>query len=60
VIGKALATVKDMGLVTRGKALVLHDSNISNGKGMQDWVLRLVDVGAKDSTEAPWNYQVHS
>ena len=44
VIAAALAKVKKMGIVEGGKALVLHDSDISDGDEMSDWVLRLVDV----------------
>ena len=46
VIQAALARVRAMGIVTSGRALVLHDSDISDGEEMSDWVLRLVDVDA--------------
>lgn len=45
VIAVALQQVRAKGIISddpEGKALVLHDSDITDGEEMQDWVLRLV------------------
>ena len=47
VIAASITKVKRMGIVQSGKALVLHDSDITDGDEMMDWVLRLVDIDSE-------------
>ena len=44
VIAEALAKIKGLGIATSGKAVVLHDADITDKAEMSDWAMRIVDI----------------
>lgn len=44
VIAGALERIKEMGIASDGRAVVLHDVDITDNHEMSDWVLRVVGI----------------
>eukprot|EP00658_Telonema_sp_P-2_P032778 TRINITY_DN24188_c0_g1_i1.p1 TRINITY_DN24188_c0_g1~~TRINITY_DN24188_c0_g1_i1.p1 ORF type:complete len:588 (-),score=164.58 TRINITY_DN24188_c0_g1_i1:296-2059(-) len=56
VIDHTLRKVRKMKIATRGRAIVVHDSDIMDGAEMTDWVMRMLDVNPKPTVMTSMDY----
>eukprot|EP00658_Telonema_sp_P-2_P016878 TRINITY_DN16535_c0_g1_i1.p1 TRINITY_DN16535_c0_g1~~TRINITY_DN16535_c0_g1_i1.p1 ORF type:complete len:177 (-),score=46.50 TRINITY_DN16535_c0_g1_i1:235-765(-) len=56
VIDHTLRKVRRMKIAKRGRAIVVHDSDIMDGQEMTDWVMRMLDVHPKPNVMSSMDY----